>query len=153
MIKLIPLKYWVMIGILILFITLSYLYIKELKHAASLEEQLISSQSQVIAMQLNYSLKEQSCTINDESVVAVEQEKRELQDKVVSLEERLNLLAKQGPLIKKPNTISNNTNEAPKNAEENNVLVGAELLGDDLIQLLKQSFCNTEPTDPYCTTR
>lgn len=152
MIKLIPLKYWVMIGILILFITLSYLYIKELKYSASLEEQLTSSQSQVIAMQLNYSLKEQSCTINDESVVAVEQEKRELQDKVVSLEERLNLLAKQGPLIKKPNTISTNT-EAPKNAEQSDVLVGTELLGDDLVKLLFDSYCTAEPTDSYCATR
>lgn len=152
MIKLIPLKYWVMIGILIVFITLSYLYIKELKHSVSIEEQLSSSQTQVAALQLNYAIKEQSCLIDDLSIAQVETEKKELEDEIGSLEEELTKLSKQGPLIKKPNTISTNT-EAPKNAEQSNVLVGTELLGDDLVKLLFDSYCTAEPTDSYCATR
>ena len=152
MLTAIPLRFYLIAGLIALLSIVSYLYIKELKHSGSIEEQLSSSQAQVAALQLNYAIKEQSCLIDDLSVAQVETEKKELEDKIGSLEEQLTKLSKQGPLIKKPNTISTNT-EAPKNAEQSNVLVGTELLGDDLIKLLFDSYCTAEPTDSYCATR
>lgn len=152
MLTAIPLRFYIIAGLIALLCLVSYLYIKELKYSGSIEQQLTSSQAQVATLQLNYAIKEQSCIIDDQSVVQVEIEKKELEDKIGTLEEKLNKLSKQGPLIKKPTTTSTNT-EAPKNAEQSNVLVGTELLGDDLVKLLFDSYCTAEPTDPYCTTR
>jgi hypothetical protein len=103
-------------------------------------------------VQNNLDTKIKSCEIESQSVVIVEQEKKQLQYKIDNLQDEINKLALKGPLTKKPVLTSTNT-EAPKNAETLNVLVGGELLDDSLRMLLQSAYCATEPDDSDCTSR
>lgn len=82
--------------------------------------------------------KELSCKIDDQDTAQVEADKKVLQSKVDELSNQISKL-KSG--IKKP---TQNTTEAPKNAEANTILDGTELLSDDLRRMLEQSFCLVE---------
>lgn len=94
-------------------------------------------------------LKYLSCDIDTASVVEVEEEKQTLKDKTEIISQDILKLTTG---IKKLPTTNNMITEAPKNAEESNVLTGSELLSDDLRKLLLQSYCNVEPTDSKCVS-
>ena len=100
-------------------------------------------------MQKSLNLKDLSCKIDDKSVVELEADKSALKDKTEAISEGISKLPTG---IKKLPTTNNMITEAPKNAEESNVLTGSELLSDDLRKLLLQSYCNVEPTDSKCVS-
>lgn len=98
-------------------------------------------------MQKSLNLKDLSCKIDDKSVVELEMDKSALKDKTEAISQEISKLPTG---IKKLPTANNMITEAPKNAEESNVLTGGELLSDDLRKLLLQSYCNVETTDSKC---
>lgn len=92
-------------------------------------------------MQKSLNLKDLSCRQDDKDTTELEADKTILKDKVESLSAQINKL-KSG--IKKPVSQNTNNPEAPKNAEANTILDGAELLSDDLKRLLAESYCLVE---------
>lgn len=110
-------------------------------------EALKQSQEAVSGYQNALNLKYLSCQIDETSASEVEVEKQVLKDKTEIISQEISKLPTG---IKKLPANNNMITEAPKNAEENNVLTGSELLSDDLRKLLLQSFCNVEPTDSKC---
>ena len=110
------------------------------------EQALIQAINVNSDMQKSLNLKDLSCKIDSISVVEVEAEKAVLKDKTGVISQEISKLPSG---IKKP-TINNIITEAPKNAEESNVLTGGELLSDDLRKLLLQAYCNVESNDQQC---
>lgn len=110
-------------------------------------EALKEAREAVAGYQKALNLKYLSCDIDTASAVELESDKTVLKDKteVISSE-----ISKLPTGIKKLPTTNNMITEAPKNAEESNVLTGSELLSDDLRKLLLQSYCNIEPSDQQC---
>jgi predicted RNase H-like nuclease (RuvC/YqgF family) len=97
-------------------------------------------------MQKSLNLKDLSCKQDDKDTTELESEKSILKTKVDELSTQISKL-KSG--IKKP--ISQNNPEAPKNAEANTILDGTELLSDDLVRMLTESYCLVE-TCPVVST-
>lgn len=85
-----------------------------------------------------------SCKIDDTSVVEVEKEKKELQSKVDDLDKQIVSLKKG---IKKPVTPPKENSQVE---EQNEILVGPELIDPALLSLLNKSFCIAEPEDSEC---
>lgn len=110
-------------------------------------EALKVAKEAVAGYQNALNLKYLSCDIDSASVVEVEAEKQILKDKTEVISQQISKLPTG---IKKLPTTNNMITEAPKNAEESNVLTGSELLSDDLRKLLLQSYCNVESTDNQC---
>lgn len=110
-------------------------------------EALKQSQEAVSGYQNALNLKYLSCQIDETSASEVEVEKQVLKDKTEIISQEISKLPTG---IKKLPTINNMITEAPKNAEESNVLTGSELLSDDLRKLLLQSYCNVEPNSDQC---
>lgn len=110
-------------------------------------EALKEAREAVAGYQKALNLKYLSCDIDTASVVEVEEEKQTLKDKTEIISQDISKLTTG---IKKLPTTNNMITEAPKNAEESNVLTGSELLSDDLRKLLFQSYCNVETTDSKC---
>jgi septal ring factor EnvC (AmiA/AmiB activator) len=98
---------------------------------------------------LQNSLKQQelSCKADDVAVVELTSEKKELQDKMDDLKERLDKLSKSKPLYLTSPTQKENTNN------ETNVIPNSALLSPELISLLNETFCSIEPEHYNCTTR
>lgn len=98
---------------------------------------------------LQNSLKQQelSCKADDVAIVELTSEKKELQDKMDDLKERLDKLSKSKPLYLTPPTQKENTNN------ETNVIPNSALLSPELVRLLLEAFCSIEPDDNRCTTR
>lgn len=111
------------------------------------EQALVQAINVNTEMQKSLNLKDLSCKIDDKSVVEVEADKTALKDKTEAISQEISKLPTG---IKKLPTTNNMITEAPKNAEEGNVLTGSELLSDDLRKLLLKSYCNVEPTDSKC---
>lgn len=111
------------------------------------EQALVQAINVNTEMQKSLNLKDLSCKIDDKSVVEVEADKTALKDKTEVISQEISKLPTG---IKKLPTINSIITEAPKNAEESNVLTGSELLSDDLRKLLLKSYCNVEPTDSKC---
>lgn len=100
-------------------------------------------------LSLQNSLKQQelSCKADDVAVVELTSEKKELQDKMDDLKERLDKLSKSKPLYLTPPTQKENTDN------ETNVIPNSALLSPELIRLLNEAFCSIEPEHSNCTTR
>lgn len=100
-------------------------------------------------LSLQNSLKQQelSCKADDVAIVELTSEKKELQDKMDDLKERLDKLSKSKPLYLTPPTQKENINN------ETNVIPNSALLSPELIGLLRKAYCNVEPDDNRCTTR
>lgn len=98
---------------------------------------------------LQNSLKQQelSCKADDIAIVELTSEKKELQDKMDDLKERLDKLSKSKPLYLPSPTQKENTNN------ETNVIPNSALLSHELVSLLLEAFCSIEPDDNRCTTR
>ena len=98
---------------------------------------------------LQNSLKQQelSCKADDIAIVELTSEKKELQDKMDDLKERLDKLSKSKPLYLPSPTQKENTNN------ETNVIPNSALLSPELVSLLLEAFCSIEPDDNRCTTR
>lgn len=105
----------------------------------------VASQS-VSTLENSLNFKGLSCQIDDTSGVELEADKTALKDKTEVLSQEISKLPTG---IKKLPT-TNKITEAPKNAEESNVLTGGELLSDDLRKLLLQAYCNVEISDQQC---
>ena len=116
------------------------------------DDKVIAEQALVQAINVNsdtqksLNLKDLSCKIDTVSVVEVEAEKAVLKDKTEAISQEISKLPTG---VKKP-AINNIITEAPKNAEESNVLTGGELLSDNLRKLLLQAYCNVESNDQQC---
>jgi septal ring factor EnvC (AmiA/AmiB activator) len=100
-------------------------------------------------LSLQNSLKQQelSCKVDDVAIVELTSEKKELQDKMDNLKERLDKLSKSKPLYLTPPTQKENTNN------ETNVIPNSALLSPELVSLLREAYCNVEPDDNRCTAR
>jgi septal ring factor EnvC (AmiA/AmiB activator) len=100
-------------------------------------------------LSLQNSLKQQelSCKADDVAIVELTSEKKELQDKMDDLKERLDKLSKSKPLYLPSPTQKENTNN------ETNVIPNSALLSPELIRLLREAYCNVEPDDSRCTAR
>jgi septal ring factor EnvC (AmiA/AmiB activator) len=100
-------------------------------------------------LSLQNSLKQQelSCKADDVAIVELTSEKKELQDKMEDLKERLDKLSKSKPLYLTPPTQKENTNN------ETNVIPNSALLNPELVSLLREAYCNVEPDDSRCTAR
>ena len=100
-------------------------------------------------LSLQNSLKQQelSCKADDTALVELTSEKKELQDKMDNLKERLDKLSKSKPLYLTPPTQKENTNN------ETNVIPNSALLSPELVSLLREAYCNVEPDDSRCTAR
>lgn len=100
-------------------------------------------------LSLQNSLKQQelSCKADDVAIVELTSEKKELQDKMDDLKERLDNLSKSKPLYLPSPTQKENTNN------ETNVIPNSALLSPELVSLLLEAFCSIEPDDNRCTTR
>ena len=99
---------------------------------------------------LQNSLKQQglSCKADDVALVELTSEKKELQDKMDDLKDRLDKLSKSKPLyLPSPPTQKENINN------ETNVIPNSALLSPELVSLLLEAFCSIEPDDNRCTTR
>lgn len=100
---------------------------------------------------LQNSLKQQelSCKADDVALVELTSEKKELQDKMDDLKERLDKLSKSKPLYlpSPPPTQKENT------SNETNVIPNSALLSPELVGLLLEAFCSIEPEHSNCTTR
>lgn len=95
---------------------------------------------------LQNSLKQQelSCKADDVAIVELTSEKKELQDKMDDLKERLDKLSKSKPLyLPSPTQKENISNET-------NVIPNSALLSPELVSLLRDSYCLIEPSDPIC---
>ena len=100
-------------------------------------------------LSLQNSLKQQglSCKADDVAIVELTSEKKELQDKMEDLKERLDKLSKSKPLYLPSPTQKENTNN------ETNVIPNSALLSPELVSLLLEAFCAVEPEHSNCTTR
>lgn len=98
---------------------------------------------------LQNSLKQQelSCKADDVALVELTSEKKELQDKMDDLKDRLDKLSKSKPLYLPSPTQKENINN------ETNVIPNSALLSPELISLLNEGFCSVEPDDSRCTIR
>lgn len=111
-------------------------------------EQALKEATEAIAgYQKALNLKYLSCDIDTTSAVELESDKTVLKDKTEVISQEISKLPTG---IKKLPTTNNMITEAPKNAEESNVLTGSELLSNDLRKLLLQSYCNVEPNSEQC---
>lgn len=101
-------------------------------------------------LSLQNSLKQQelSCKADDVAIVELTSEKKELQDKMDDLKERLDNLSKSKPLyLPSPPTQKENI------SNETNVIPNSALLSPELVSLLNEAFCSIEPEHSNCTTR
>lgn len=100
-------------------------------------------------LSLQNSLKQQelSCKADDVAILELTSEKKELQDKMEDLKERLDKLSKSKPLYLPSPTQKENTNN------ETNVIPNSALLSPELVGLLNETFCSIEPEHSNCTTR
>jgi len=144
--RIVLIAFAVLLSFTILFGYLSYKFHAE--KAVAVGELRVAQESLKTA-QKAYETKDLSCKIDDTSVVEVEKEKKELQTKVETLSEQIANL-KTG-ITKKP-TIIITQKENSQVEKQNEVLVGSELLSDDLKRLLNSSYCSVETNDPSCTT-
>jgi septal ring factor EnvC (AmiA/AmiB activator) len=100
-------------------------------------------------LNLQNSLKQQelSCKSDDVAIVELTSEKKELQDKMDDLKERLDKLSKSKSLYLTPPTQKENINN------ETNVIPNSALLSPELVSLLREAYCNVEPEHSNCTAR
>jgi hypothetical protein len=104
---------------------------------------LKEAQETIAEREKSLNLKYLSCEQDDKDTADVEVDKKALKDKVDELTAQISKL-KSG--IKHPVSQNTNNPEAPKNAEANTILVGTELLSDDLKRMLTESYCLVETT-------
>lgn len=116
---------------------------------AKAEQALVLSENARLKGEKALLNRDLSCKIDDTSVVEVEKEKKELQTKVETLSEQIASL-KSGVQKKAPIIITQKENS---NVESQHVeiLIGSQLLSDDLKRLLQSSYCSVEPDDPSCS--
>lgn len=116
------------------------------------DDKIIAEQALVQAinvnsdMQKSLNLQTLSCKQDDKDTVDLEADKKVLKDKVDELSTQISKLKSGIKMSVKTVPVSPNTNntEAPKNAEANTILDGTELLSDDLVRMLTESYCLVE---------
>ena len=111
------------------------------------ERDLSNCENANLSLQNSLEQQELSCKADDVAIVELTSEKKELQDKMEDLKERLDKLSKSKPLYLTPPTQKENTNN------ETNVIPNSALLSPELVRLLLETFCAVEPDDNRCTTR
>ena len=138
---------YIILGLAASTASLGWLSVHNYRAKVEAESALVVAINVNTDMQKSLNLKDLSCKIDDKSVVELEMDKSALKDKTEAISQEISKLPTG---IKKLPTANNMITEAPKNAEESNVLTGSELLSDDLRKLLLQSYCNIEPSDQQC---
>ncbi|MGC3003760.1 hypothetical protein ACPF8X_36650 [Streptomyces sp. G35A] len=123
-------------------------YSYSLKGDLSIAERDLSNCANAnLSLQNSLKQKELSCKADDVAIVELTSEKKELQDKMDDLKERLDKLSKSKPLYLTTPTQKENTNN------ETNVIPNSSLLSPELVSLLREAYCNVEPDDSRCTAR
>lgn len=127
--------------------TASFGYISyHLNGELSVAKQSLKEQENVVlSLQKAVKQQDESCKINDDSVVEVENQKKELQSKLDSVIEQISKLTSG---IKKPA----NSKETSDVEKQSDFLAGDELLSPALQRLLNSAYCISEPTDQLCLT-
>lgn len=116
------------------------------------DDKLIAEQALVVAinvnsdMQKSLNLKYSSCQIDDASVVEVEAGKKDLQTKIEVISDNIEKLRSTKPQVKQE-IIKN------ESLKESSVLPDDGLLSPRIVQLLKQGYCTTYPTDSECISK
>lgn len=90
--------------------------------------------------------KDESCKIDDISIVALNQESKDISSKSDLIEN--SLIALKNPVIKTSPKVDPTSKEITK--DESKYLPDDGLLSPNIVSLLHQSFCNAEPTDSSC---
>jgi septal ring factor EnvC (AmiA/AmiB activator) len=102
-----------------------------------------------LSLQISLKQQELSCKADDVAIVELTSEKKELQDKMDDLKERLDKLSKSKPLYLPSPTPTQKENIS----NETNVIPNSALLSPELVGLLREAYCSVEPDDNRCTTR
>jgi hypothetical protein len=116
------------------------------------DDKIIAEQALVVAingnsdMQKSLNLKGLSCKIDSVSVVEVEASKKDLQTKIESVSDNIEKLRNPKPQVKQE-IIKN------ESLKESSVLPDDGLLSPNIVQLLKQGYCSTYPTDSECVSK
>ena len=97
-------------------------------------------------MQKSLNLKDLSCKIDSVSVVEVEAEKKDLQTKIEVVSDNIEKLRLPKPQVKQE-IIKN------ESLKESSFLPDDGLLSPHIVQLLKQGYCTTYPTDSECISK
>lgn len=91
-------------------------------------------------------LRDSSCKLDDQAVVEVETEKKDLQSKVDDVSEKFEKLRNPKPQIKQE-IIKN------ESLKESSVLPDDGLLSPNIIGLLRQGYCSVYPADSECVSK
>lgn len=131
--------FYLILGLSVSTLSLGWLSLSLHDDKVVAEQALVQAINVNTDMQKSLDLKDLSCKIDGRDTTNLESDKKALADKVEELSAQISKL-KSG--IKKP--VSQNNSEAPKNAETNTTLDGTELLSDDLVRMLTESYCLVE---------
>jgi hypothetical protein len=107
--------------------------------------QLKDANDAIVGYQNSLNLKESSCKIDDTSVVEVETEKKDLQNKVDAVSDKfdkLKVITATKPSVKQE--IINH---------ETNVLPDDGILSPNITSLLNEGWCDSFPTDDICRAK
>lgn len=107
--------------------------------------QLKDANETILGYQNSLNLKDSSCKIDDQVVVEVETEKKDLQSKVDTVSDKfdkLKIITATKPLVKQE--IINH---------ETNVLPDDGILSPNITSLLTEGWCNAFPSDNVCWTK
>lgn len=109
-------------------------------------EALKEAKEAIAGYQKALNLKYLSCQIDSSTVVQVEAEKKDLQTKIEGVSENIEKLRNPKPQVKQE-IIKN------ESLKESSVLPDDGLLSPRIVQLLKQGYCTTYPTDSECISK
>lgn len=126
-----------------LFGVLSYQFYGDKAEAESALVQVIDANTE---LEKSLNLRDLSCKIDDASVVEVEAEKKDLQTKIEGVSENIEKLRIPKPQVKQE-IIKN------ESLKESSVLPDDGLLSPRIVQLLKQGYCATYPSDSECISK
>ena len=104
--------------------------------------QLKDANNVILGYQKAAELKDSSCKLDDQTIVEVETEKKDLQSKVDDISDKfdkLKIITATKPLVKQE--IINH---------ETNVLPDDGILSPNITSLLHESWCNAFPSDKLC---
>lgn len=135
--------FYIILGLSIATASFGYISYTLSDDLAVAKQSLKEQENVVLSLQKAAKQQEISCKINDDSVAEVENQKKDLQDKLDAVTDQISKLTSG---IQKPV----NTKETSNVEKQNDFLAGTELLSPALQRLLNAAYCISEPTDQIC---
>ena len=136
---------YIILGLAASTASLGWLSVHNYRAKVEAESALVVAINVNTDMQKSLNLKDSSCKIDDEAVVEVETEKKDLQSKVDAVSDKfdkLKIITATKPLVKQE--IINH---------ETNILPDDGLLSPNIAKLLHESWCNASPSDSQCISK